>query len=130
VTSRLGTGNLRTFFYGVIRGLITATRPNSYSGQYIVNNTTMFFSPSLSFFMVLYFSEILLLSSKRIALHCKKGYRFSRPQSGCHWPNSPWTGRINYRPERVWSVTYRLGTGNSINIFYSVYCSTRNKKMA
>jgi hypothetical protein len=26
--------------------------------------------------------------------HCKKGYRFSRPQSGCHLPNSPWAGII------------------------------------
>ncbi len=24
----------------------------------------------------------------------KKGYRFSRPQSGCHLPNSPWPGII------------------------------------
>jgi hypothetical protein len=24
----------------------------------------------------------------------KKGYRFSRPQPGCHQPNSPWPGII------------------------------------
>ncbi len=26
--------------------------------------------------------------------HCKKGYRFSRPKSGCHLTNSPWPGII------------------------------------
>ncbi len=34
-------------------------------------------------------------------LHCKKGYRFSRPQPGCHSLNSPWAGK-------------------SLNFFYSV----------
>jgi hypothetical protein len=23
-------------------------------------------------------------------LHCKKGWRYSRPQPGCHLPNFPW----------------------------------------
>jgi hypothetical protein len=27
---------------------------------------------------------------KHSSIHCKKGYRFSRPQTGCHQPNSPW----------------------------------------
>ncbi len=27
-------------------------------------------------------------------IHCTKGYRFSRPQPGCHLPNSPWPGII------------------------------------
>ncbi len=34
------------------------------------------------------------------SLHCKKGYRFSRPQAGCHWQNSPWPGIIKFFPAR------------------------------
>jgi hypothetical protein len=30
--------------------------------------------------------------------HCKKGSRFSRPQTGCHFPNSPWPGIISLFP--------------------------------
>ena len=26
-------------------------------------------------------------------VHVKKGYRYSRPQPGCHKPNSPWPGK-------------------------------------
>jgi hypothetical protein len=33
-------------------------------------------------------------------IHCKKGYRFSRPQPGCHLPNSPWPGIIKLFPAR------------------------------
>ena len=55
----------------------------------------------------------------------KKGLPYSRPQPGCHWPNSLWTGiiyiwRHNSRPGRVWSVTSRLGTGKWLT-FFTVY---------
>jgi hypothetical protein len=51
-------------------------------------------------------------------VHCKKGYRFSRPQPGCHLPNSPWPGIIKLFPAReVWLVTSRLGTGKTITFF-------------
>ncbi len=55
----------------------------------------------------------------------KKGFRYSRPQPGCHLPNSPWAGimtsHINYScPEGVWKVTSRLGTGTSKSFFYGV----------
>ncbi len=30
----------------------------------------------------------------------KKGYRLSRLQPGCHWPNSPWPGKIKLFPAR------------------------------
>jgi hypothetical protein len=33
-------------------------------------------------------------TSRGSCIHCKKGYRFSRPQSACHLPNSPWPGII------------------------------------
>jgi hypothetical protein len=29
-------------------------------------------------------------------IHCKKDYQFSRPQPGCHIPNSPWPGIIKF----------------------------------
>jgi hypothetical protein len=32
------------------------------------------------------------------ALHCKKGYWFSRPQAECHWANSLWPGIIQFLP--------------------------------
>jgi hypothetical protein len=32
------------------------------------------------------------------SLHCKKGKPFSRPQPGCHLPNSPWPGIIKFFP--------------------------------
>jgi hypothetical protein len=40
-------------------------------------------------------------------IHCKKAFRYSRPQPGCHLPNSPWAGimmsHINYsRLGRAW----------------------------
>ncbi len=55
-------------------------------------------------------------------LHCKKGYRFSRPQAGCHWPNFPWPGIVKFFPARESLVSDipALGTGKSINFFYSV----------
>ncbi len=54
-------------------------------------------------------------------LHCKKGYRFSRPQPGCHLSNSAWPGII----KRVRLVTSRLGTGKTITFFNSVCSPTQ-----
>jgi hypothetical protein len=58
-------------------------------------------------------------------IHRKKPFGYSRPQPGCHLPNSPWAGIITsninyYRLGRVWSVTSRLGTGISKSFFYGV----------
>ncbi len=36
----------------------------------------------------------------RLGMHCKKSKRFSRPQLGCHLPNSPWPGIIKIIPAR------------------------------
>jgi hypothetical protein len=36
----------------------------------------------------------------RRKVHCKKGCRFYRPQTGCHLPNSPWPGIIKLFPAR------------------------------
>jgi len=34
----------------------------------------------------------------RVCLQCKKVYKISRPQPGCHLPNSPWPGIIYIVP--------------------------------
>jgi hypothetical protein len=49
-------------------------------------------------------------------VHCKKGYRLSRPQPGGQLPNPPWT---NYsRPGRVWYVSdLPAGDGKIANLF-------------
>jgi hypothetical protein len=72
----------------------------------------------LTFLKFLLYLHVLCVPS----LHCKKGYRFSRPQPVCYLPNYPLTGNnLNYsRPVRVWLVTSRLGTGKSLTFFYSV----------
>ncbi len=52
----------------------------------------------------------------------KKGYRFSRPQPGCHQPNSPWPGIIKFFPGRESLVSdIPTGDGENDNFFYSVY---------
>jgi hypothetical protein len=35
-----------------------------------------------------------VLNRRDIPYTVKKGFRFSRPQPGCHLPNSPWPGII------------------------------------
>jgi hypothetical protein len=72
-------------------------------------------------------------------VHCTKVYRFSRPQPGCHLPNSPWTGIIwllpfreslvsdipvgdgkplKLLPSREWLVSYiPAGDGKTANLF-------------
>jgi hypothetical protein len=63
----------------------------------------------------------LLFLLKRVH-YKKKGERFSRPQPGCHIPNSlAGQEKFNYSPPgNVWFVTFRLGTGKSLTFFYSV----------
>jgi hypothetical protein len=52
----------------------------------------------------------------------KKGYRFSRPQRGCHWPNSPWPGMIRLFPARERLVSDILaGAWKIANLFFTVY---------
>jgi hypothetical protein len=66
-------------------------------------------------------SQLCLTLRKNHEYTVKKGLPFSRPQPGCHRPNSPWQEYLNYsRPGRVWSVTSRLGTGKWQTFFYSV----------
>jgi hypothetical protein len=51
----------------------------------------------------------------------KKGYRFSRPQPGCHVPNSTWPRIIKLFPPRESLVSgIPAGDGQIINLFYSV----------
>ncbi len=51
----------------------------------------------------------------------KKGYIFSRPQPGCHKPNSPWQGIIKLFPVRESLVSnIPAGDGKTITLFYSV----------
>jgi hypothetical protein len=52
----------------------------------------------------------------------KKGSRFSRPQPGCHLPNSPRTGIIKLIQARKGLVSdIPAGDGKTANFFYSVY---------
>ncbi len=44
-------------------------------------------------------------------LHRKKGLRHSRPQPGCHLPNSPWAGII-YPPKEIFVFDIPAGDGN------------------
>ncbi len=46
----------------------------------------------------------------------KKVHWFSSPQLGCHWPNSPWPGKILLFPARE-SLVSGLGNGKSITFF-------------
>jgi hypothetical protein len=38
----------------------------------------------------------------------KKGYRFSRPQPGCHLPNFPWPGTFFFIPGRATESLVKL----------------------
>jgi hypothetical protein len=51
----------------------------------------------------------------------KEGYNFSRPQPGCHQPNSPYPVIIKLFPARESLVCdIPAGDGKNNNIFYSV----------
>ncbi len=59
--------------------------------------------------------------SKVSKVHCKKGWRFSRPQPGFHWPNSPWAEIIIFSPARDSLVSdIPAGDGKIAHLFYSV----------
>jgi hypothetical protein len=49
----------------------------------------------------------------------KKGYQFSRPQSGCHLPNSPWGGIIKLFPARE-SLVRNIPAGEKSLTFFTV----------
>jgi hypothetical protein len=52
-----------------------------------------------------------------IGLHCKKG-QFSRPQQGCHLPNSPWPGIVKLFPARESLLSDVLaGDGKPLTFF-------------
>ncbi len=54
-------------------------------------------------------------------VHCKKGKPFSRPQPGCHKPNSPRTGIIKLFPPRDSLVgEIPAGDGENGNLFFTV----------
>jgi hypothetical protein len=53
-----------------------------------------------------------------LAYNVKKGLPFSRPQLGCHWPNSPWTGKIWLFPLRESLVSdIPAGDRKIVNLF-------------
>jgi hypothetical protein len=61
-------------------------------------------------------------NSDRWGYTVKNGYRFSRPQPGCHKTNSPWTGIFKLFPARESLVSdIPAGDGKNDNLFYSVY---------
>jgi hypothetical protein len=54
----------------------------------------------------------------RVLYTVKKGYRHSRPQPGCHLPNSPWAGITKLLPPRKSLVgDIPAGDGNVANLF-------------
>jgi hypothetical protein len=57
-----------------------------------------------------------------VCIHCKKGYRFSRLQPGCHLPNSPWRGIIKLFPARREFGKGHPGWGRENGLpFFTVY---------
>ena len=51
----------------------------------------------------------------------QKGQRISRPQPGCHLPNSPWPGKIKLFPARESLVSdIPSWDRKTVNLFYSV----------
>ncbi len=52
----------------------------------------------------------------------KKGYQFSRPQPGCHLPNSSWPGIIKLFPARKSLVSdFPAGDRKTVKFFFTVY---------
>ena len=62
-------------------------------------------------------STIAACISKLKPLTVKKGQRFSRPQLGCHLPNSPWPGIIKLFPARESLISDPAGDGRISNLF-------------
>ncbi len=63
--------------------------------------------------------QVVTVGNERFRwVHCKKGQRFSRPQPGCHLPNSPWAGIIKFFPARERLVSdIPAGDGKTVNLF-------------
>ncbi len=58
-------------------------------------------------------------------IHRKKAFRYSRPQPGCHLPNSPWAGIINIwrhnsRPRESLVSDIPAGDGNIKKLVFTV----------
>jgi hypothetical protein len=65
---------------------------------------------------------LLALSRTHSTCTVKKGLPFSRPQPGCHLPNSPWTGIIYLFPSRESFVSdIPAGDGKIVHLFFTVY---------
>jgi hypothetical protein len=76
---------------------------------------------SLTFFYGVWTGEGLVLAVER--LHCKKELAVFPSPAGMSLIKLFLGGNnlVFSRPERVWSVTSRLGTGKWLTLFYSVY---------
>ncbi len=59
---------------------------------------------------------LLALSRTHSTCTVKKGLPFSRPQPGCHWPNSPWREIIISFASRESLVTFLQFTGPLANL--------------
>jgi hypothetical protein len=61
-------------------------------------------------------------------IHCKKGCRFSRPQPGCHLPNSPSRAGILkiFPPWDSLVSDIPAGDGQTANFFYSAFIYISN----
>jgi hypothetical protein len=64
------------------------------------------------------------LQHKATVIHCKKAFRYSRPQPGCHLPNSPgrelWRHYTLFLPRESLVSEILAGDGNSEKLFYCV----------
>jgi hypothetical protein len=55
---------------------------------------------------------------REMNIHCKKRLTSFRPHTGCHYPNSPWTGKIKLFPARESLVSHiPAGDGKMANLF-------------
>jgi hypothetical protein len=55
-------------------------------------------------------------------LHCKKNYRFSRPQMGYYLPNSPWPVIIKlFLASESLLSDIPAGDGKIVSLFYSLF---------
>ncbi len=67
--------------------------------------------------------EELIPTTAKPSMHCKKGYRFSIPKAGCHWPNSPCPGIIKFFPARETLASDIPAGGWKINELFLQYSS-------
>jgi hypothetical protein len=56
---------------------------------------------------------------REMNIQCKKRLTNFRPHTGCHYPNSPWTGKIKLIPARESLVSdIPAGDEKMANLFY------------